>query len=232
MDLQNKIIGEIGRKGSGKSTLFKEMLRREKRLFVFNTMGEHLWVVDQIPDLSSVGPYLDSVADPSEKFQAAYTPIGEVKEEFDVVAMDVFNIGNMTFGIEELPMLTVSAGYMQPSLGRLFRLGRHRALNLVWTAQRAAEVPRGATGATDYFIFFQQTEPGDLKAIAYRCGEECANIVASLGLHEFVTFDVIHREIGGMQDFREEQDRLLHSTAIRNERTPLWKGELSYGEVR
>lgn len=212
MDRQNKIIGIIGRKGSGKSTILEYLLRSNPRLFIFNTMGEHDWTVDHITNIDTLPMYLDDVENPKEKFQAEFTPTGDILQQFDIVADEVYETGNMTFAIEELPMLTKSAGYMQPSLGRLFRLGRHQALNLVWTAQRAAEVPRGVTGATDYFILFQQTEPGDIKALEYRCGEECAYQVQQLGLHNFLTFDVVTREIGTEKNFLDIDSEILLSS--------------------
>lgn len=234
MDRQNKIVGIVGRKGSGKSTVFRQMLIRIQRLVIFNTMGEHNWTPDQLSDLDSLTTYLNDVADPKEKFQLSYTPLGDVQEEFDIVANEVFSVGNLTFGIEEMPMLTRSAGYMQPSLGRLFRLGRHRSLNLVWTAQRAAEVPRGVTGATDFFILFQQTEPADLDALEKRAGEEVVQQVEHLGLHDFITYDVINREIGDQHDFMAgEYKELFGKTAtvepeeIHVERKPIWEEEYS-----
>jgi hypothetical protein len=231
MERQNKIVGIIGRKGSGKSTVLQYLLRPIRRLFVFDTMGEHsvIWIKDQIPDMEVVHIYLEDVSNPKEEFQASYVPTADILTEFDVIADDVYRAGNMTFGIEELPMLTKSAGYMQPSLGRIFRLGRHQALNIVWTAQRAAEVPRGVTGATDYFILFQQTEPGDIKALEYRCGAECAQMVTQLGLHDFLTFDVVTREIGTAKNFVDVDSHiLLRSGAVsdgkQNVKQNLWKG--------
>lgn len=217
MDRQNKIVGEIGRKGSGKSTIFREVLRHERRLVVFNTMGEHDWIPDQISDLDQFVVYMNEVADPKEQFQVAFTPLGEIQDDFDVIAGEVFSIGNLTFGIEEMPMLTRSAGYMQPSLGRLFRLGRHRSLNLMWTAQRAAEVPRGVTGATDFFIIFQQTEPADLKALEYRVGQATVVHVEELDLHDFLTYDVITRIEGTQEQFMAGEYRKLFVTTARVE---------------
>ena len=79
--------------------------------------------------------------------------------------------------------------------GKMVRTGRHRKIDLLWTAQRASEVSRTLTSATDLFIFYSQTEPRDLDAIAERCGREVANQVTGLGLHDSFIWDVIEREI-------------------------------------
>lgn len=226
MDRQNKILGIVGRKGSGKSTMLTALLVQVRRLLIFNTMGEHNWAPDQISDLDTLHNYMMNLQDPKEEFQCAYTPVGEVSDEFDVVANEAFDTGNMTFAIEELPMLTRSPAYMQPSLGRLFRLGRHRSLNLVWTAQRAAEVPRGVTGATDVFIFFQQTEPNDLKALEYRCGSECVAEVERLDLHGYLVFDVITRRIvtqGEIEEYLGSNQLFPSTVPVKAERRPLFK---------
>ena len=47
----------------------------------------------------------------------------------------------------------------------------------------------------DLWIFYSQTEPRDLDAIAERCGREVANNVAGLGLHDSFVWDAIERQI-------------------------------------
>ena len=100
----------------------------------------------------------------------------------------------MVFGIEEVAMLCTPS-YQPPALDRIIRLGRHRRLDVVWTAQRMAEVSRRITSATDLFILFAHTEPRDLDAIAARCGPEVADQVAGLSLHGCLYYDVIRRRM-------------------------------------
>jgi hypothetical protein len=99
--------------------------------------------------------------------------------------------------------LYTQAGYMPPLLGKLIRTGRHREIDVVWTAQRAAEVPKTLTALTDVWILFSQTEPRDLAALADRCGGDVAERVAGLGLHDYFIWDAVeHGEI-------EDSPRLL-----------------------
>ena len=79
--------------------------------------------------------------------------------------------------------------------GRMVRTGRHRYIDLLWTAQRASEVSRTLTSSTDLWVFYSQTEPHDLDAIAERCGRDVAEQVAGLGLHDSFTWDTIERGI-------------------------------------
>ena len=72
-------------------------------------------------------------------------------------------------------------------------LDRH--IDIAWTAQRAAEVPKTLTALTDLWILFSQVEPRDLSALADRCGREVADRVAGLGLHDFFVFDAVSHEV-------------------------------------
>ncbi len=80
-------------------------------------------------------------------------------------------------------------------LGKLIRTGRHRQIDITWTAQRASECARTLTSLTDEFVLFSQTEPRDLDAIAARCGDEVARKVAELGRHDYITWDVGARRL-------------------------------------
>jgi hypothetical protein len=84
---------------------------------------------------------------------------------------------------------------MPPLLGKLVRTGRHWQIDIAWTAQRAAEVPKTLTALTDVWILFSQVEPRDLSALADRCGREVADRVAGLGLHDFFVFDAVRHEV-------------------------------------
>jgi hypothetical protein len=128
-------------------------------------------------------------------FACAYVPRGDPEEEIEEVARLVYARGQLCFACEEVPLYT-QAGYMPPLLGKLIRTGRHRQIDVVWTAQRAAEVPKTLTALTDVWILFSQTEPRDLSALADRCGGDVAERVAGLGLHDYFTWDAIeHGEI-------------------------------------
>src|SRR5215469_18422441 len=116
--------------------------------------------------------------------------------------------GELLLAVEEIPLLC-SASYIPPELGRLVRLGRHRRVSLLWTAQRAAEVSRTLTAMTDVFVLFSCTEPRDLDAIRERCGAEIAEKVSRLGLHDCLIWDVIgRRELSSL-----ESERVLYASS-------------------
>lgn len=199
MDGHNQIVGIIGRKGSGKSTMMERLLKRCPRLFLFDTMGEHSWVPNRFHDFDDADRFL-AWAEAQEKFGGSFIPEGNLEADFRDLADFVYDCGDLIFGVEEIPMLC-SPSFLPQEFDRIVRLGRHREVSVVWTAQRAAEVARRLTAATDVFIIFSQTEPRDLDAIQDRCGREVAQEVADLPLHGHLTWNVITRKLEEDEEF-------------------------------
>lgn len=196
--VQNTIVAVIGRKGTGKSTLTAEILKRCDREFIFDTAGDHTWVPDRFNSLDEAWVYIfDCSADP-RPFIGSYTPESDdedsLQTDFAEICRAVWESGNLTFVVEELPMLS-SPQWAPPRFDRIVRLGRHRAINVLYTGQRASECPRRVTAATDVFVLFHTSEPADLDRIAERCGPETADLVSKLGDHEFLVYDVRSRSL-------------------------------------
>jgi hypothetical protein len=194
-DVQNRIVGLVGRKGSGKSTRVATLLKYVPRIFVWDPMGDHS---DLLPDVfEGIDMELEEYFEQARRvktFACGYVPEGDPEKEFNEVCELVYIHGRMLFVIEEVP-LVCKAGYVPSMFGRIVRTGRHKGIDVLWTAQRAAEVSRTLTAMTDVWVFFSQTEPRDLDAIAERCGREVADKVAGLGLHDSFVWDVIERKI-------------------------------------
>jgi hypothetical protein len=214
-ELQNRIVAVIGRKGSGKSTMLGERLQSGDRLVVWDPMGEHSgkkgWVPNQITSIQELQNFF-RWARKKNQFAAGYLPGDELEEEVEAVAGLVYQRGNLTFGVEEVPLIC-SPSYLPPVLGKLIRTGRHRQVDLYWTAQRASEVSRTLTSLTDEFILFSQTEPRDLDAIAARCGNEVARKVAALGRHDFIVWDVACRRLTDGDSEDAQADRQNESVS-------------------
>jgi hypothetical protein len=202
-EVQNRIVGIVGRKGTGKSYRVRELLRYCPRFVVFDVMGEHAHQdgknrCESPAELTGLLKWTRE----QETFAGVYVPEGELDEEIEEVSRLVYARGNLCFVCEEVPLYT-QAGYMPPLFGKLIRTGRHQKIDIAWTAQRAAEVPKTLTALTDMWILFSQTEPRDLTALADRCGRDVTERVAGLGLHEYFIWDAVeHEEV-------EDSPRLL-----------------------
>ncbi|MHB8413724.1 MAG: hypothetical protein ACYDDI_17545 [Candidatus Acidiferrales bacterium] len=191
--LQTEIFACSGRRGTGKSTLMAFKLERSSRIVLFDPLGEHgHWCPNPIYSIGKLEDFLDW-SHSQQKFACRYIPLGEPLEEFEDFCAAVYWRGSLTVGIEEISLVCSSPSAMPGEFGKLIRLSRHRGLNVCWTAQRFAEVPRTLTALTDVFAIFGVSEPRDLDALADRTSPEIADRVASLKLHDGIMFDVRDR---------------------------------------
>jgi hypothetical protein len=194
-ELQNRIVAIIGRKGTGKSTKLAEILASEDRILIFDPMAEHDFIPNNLQSLGELAEFFKWTKKKNE-WAATFVPGEEIEQNIEDVSKMVYNRGNLAFAIEEVPLIC-SPGHLPKILGKLIRTGRHREIDIYWTAQRAGECSRTLTSLTDEFILYSQTEPLDLDAIAKRCTSAVADRVAALHGHDYLVWDVARRELAG-----------------------------------
>lgn len=193
MNGQNRIVGVIGRKGSGKSTTARELVSCRDRVVIFDLLAEYN-SPNVFTDFDEFSDYLDRHS--RSRMHCAYRPIDDQPEDvFEDVCDAVYDAGGLCFVIEEAGRFC-GPGHMPNGMDRIIRLGRHRATDTVWCTQRVSEVSRTLTAMTDIFVFVgASTEPRDLNAIAERCGQDVALKVQKLGLHGRLIYDVLKGRI-------------------------------------
>jgi DNA helicase HerA-like ATPase len=182
--------------------MLRELLEKESRIILWDPLSEHSWCPNKITDL----PRLDSFfywTRQREKFAARFVPMSALEESFDSVCDMVYRRARLAFGVEEVGDIS-KPNYLPDRFDHLVRLGRHRAVDILWTSQRAGEVARRLTAQTDEFIIFRHTEPRDLEAISERCGDEVEARVRQLGPHEYLVWDV---EKGVIEDAKTPEVR-------------------------
>ncbi|HVB98873.1 MAG TPA: hypothetical protein VNJ12_06000 [Candidatus Dormibacteraeota bacterium] len=185
---QAPVVACFGRRGVGKTTLARTIARHQSRLVVWDYLGEYGPLAFRTSDPDSLAEYLSWAR--GRRFAAArFIPDKGTVEEFEAFCAAVYQSGNLLVVVEEAAAVC-QASYLPPAFGRIVRQGRHRGLGLLWCSQRLNEVSRTLTSLTDVWAGFSLSEPGDLQALALRCGREYADKVAALPRFQWVGFDV------------------------------------------
>lgn len=187
--MQNEIVGIVGRKGSGKSTALRKLVSSAPRLILWDPLGEHKFCPNRLKTIEQLKQFFEWTRG-RESFAARFIAESDLAEAFNGFAEVVYRRGWLVCGVEEVPMIS-QPNWLPPGFDKLCRLGRHRAISIVWTAQRMSEVARRLTSATDRFFLFRHTEPVDIDAIRKRCGIEVADKVSRLGQHEVLIWDAV-----------------------------------------
>lgn len=187
-EIQNRIVGIIGRKGEGKSTELEKLLSSLPRIIAVDPNGEHDWLPNEIDSLDQLREFF-RWAGKRKLWAANFVPGEEIEEDVSEASRIIFNSpGHCAAAFDEITEYC-SAGHAPKPFSRLVRRGRHRQIDIFYTSLRFAETPRRLTAQTDRFILFQQAEPSDLDGIAKRCGRDVADLVAHLGAHERIIWD-------------------------------------------
>ena len=156
---RNEIGLIVGKKGSGKSTLGRNIFKSNKRTVAVDTEHDfEAGVVIQDPgQLPAWWNKVYGLAD----FKMVYRPM-------DDLAVDQFfhfwnrpQVGQATLVIDEVDKWS-NPHQTAPGLAKLLNYGRHRAINLVGIARRPANVSKTWTANADWIAAFQTTDLIDL----------------------------------------------------------------------
>jgi len=191
---QNRIIVVCGRRGGGKTSFVKQVIRYVPRLLVFDHHGEYGDAVpNPVRDEEELYDFLAEEAAECDQWACRFVPDYEVEENAEQFCRAAYEQGKCTIAIDEAEQL-MSPSYVPPELARCLRLGRHRDLNIVLVTLRLAELARSATALADAFIECGAiTEPKDLEALTERTDPEFVRAVRGQGRYGRLGFDVIER---------------------------------------
>lgn len=182
---QREVVFAIGKAGSGKSTICRQLLLKESRLLYFDTIGEYRRLSPPYPAVIICNEYdlMDYLIASSDKpFRIIFSPddpeeekelvTGEKLKLFDYVCKAILeNMTNMTFAVEEVANYIVS-GQAPEYLKKLARYSRHSAINLYATTQRPADIPPVLRSQITRLIAFRQHEPADIDWCAHALGNK------------------------------------------------------------
>lgn len=167
---ENVIISIMGRKGSGKSTLVREIVNSGDfpRVFVLDTNGEY-GVEDGFQVFHNVGAGARAMVrvrnKPEFRLSLRDKDTGRLIRLLEVA----FEIPDTLVIIEETHFYA-SPSFLPEELSSLVRLGRHRAISQIYVSQRPSGLNRNLTSQSDFIVTFRQTEPRDILWLAQVAG--------------------------------------------------------------
>ena len=183
MGTEKKVILIIGKRGSGKSYLAKQMIRDHRRLLVYDIMSE----------------YTEGVVFGSEKhsefctfwlmvhkrdFRLIYRPV-QPKPEIEEIAKAVFALGDMTFVVEEIDSICTSYDLPEP-FSWLIARGRHRNITLIGVTPAPFGIHRDLTRQAKDIYVFSTNEPRDRIYLRGLLGQEIDSLLDALEPYQYV----------------------------------------------
>lgn len=198
----NIVVANLGRKGTGKSTLLHRLYTSKKdRVLSIGCLPQDLARDPDVVVVMGLGPLLDRLkwlpahgyerwhlatelepADMAELCSLLVPPLGSQRPSLS----EAFN--GMALAINELYDVAPNQGTPE-EVARLPRVARHKLLDIYAAASRPAVCSRDFTAAADHLYLFAQSEANDLDYIAKTCGKPVARLVSTLAAHEFVHYD-------------------------------------------
>jgi Zonular occludens toxin (Zot) len=189
--MQNKIIGVVAPKGSGKTTRVAELVRQTPRVAVYDPMAatdnQYRLVAGEIvvQNLKAAGRIMAE-----DNFQLLYEPELPVQDDEDwfypdfrpfiqMVWRRVQLIGPMMVVIDEAHY-TMSKRTMPIEVLNIITNGRRYGLDIVWITQRFVGVNSWARANADEYWFFRLAHPADINTVSQIAGPEVADQVVEL----------------------------------------------------
>jgi hypothetical protein len=172
---QNLIVTLLGRKGSGKTTLAKDIIPEFPRVVILDTNGEYASVATvTFSTLEPALAYLVQRSKDDAPFVMAYTPDSTPQDGLDFLRV-VFEVPRILVLVDEAHMYC-KANQLPDEISKLVRLGRHREISQLYIAQRPASLPRDITAQSDVVASFQQHEGRDIEYMAKLFGQEAEGL--------------------------------------------------------
>lgn len=192
--MQNKVIGVIAPKGSGKTTVVADLVRQTQRVAVYDPMAatdnQYRLAASEIivQDLKAF-----HLAIAEENFQVLFEPELPVQDDknpnewfypdfrpfLQKIWRRVQLIGPMMVVIDEAHY-TMSKRTMPVEVLNIITNGRRYGLDIVWITQRFVGVNSWARANADEYWFFRLSHPADIDTVSQIAGPDVADQVVEL----------------------------------------------------
>jgi energy-coupling factor transporter ATP-binding protein EcfA2 len=153
---QREVVIILGKTGYGKSTWLQQYARMYPRIFVFDPFAA-------IPAQYLSEQQLIDAHEAGDFKQGGFIVGTRELANMDLIGAIAYLSGNCLFIIEECGVAFYKGERIPDWLAEIIFLGRHNAVSLCMTAQRAASIPIELRSQANRFITFRQTERKDVE---------------------------------------------------------------------
>jgi DNA helicase HerA-like ATPase len=161
-----------GRKGSGKSTLVKELIRKTLSFIIFDYHHEHTALGYPTRDLNAI-PLLWTKG----AHRIVYLPKYRSLEELERLSAIAKLLRNLVLIVDECDrVIPKKISLNETGIGDLVHGGRHYGVGLITVTRRFADLHEGFISQADFIVFFSQHSAGDLERLQKEMGEEALEI--------------------------------------------------------
>jgi hypothetical protein len=180
---EKKITLIFGKRGTGKSYLANKLIEQEKRLLIFDTLGEYEQGV--VFDAEYAEKFLEFWRNVYRgNFRLVYRPLNP-DQEIDDIAELVFALGNMTFLVEEVDCYCTS-WQISEAFAHIIQRGRHKDISLIGVTQRPFGIHRLLTSQAKEIYIFGTNEPRDREYLKLFLGEQIEAKLDQLQQYQYV----------------------------------------------
>jgi hypothetical protein len=187
--LRNLVVAIVGKKGSGKSTITREMIQEHPRVIVLDSMAEYgaesgcrVYMEDECVDAVVAHARRD-------RYRLSLRCL-DVEDNLDLLRL-AYECPRSLVVVEEAS-LYASPSSLPREMAQLIRFGRHRAIDQVYIARRPSELHRDVTANADLLVMFQTQEPRDLAYLRAYYGDGALDLV-TMPEHDIRVFGDLKR---------------------------------------
>ncbi len=141
----------FGKRGSGKTTLAKRLVKNYSNLIIIDPLREYHGVI--FYQLDDIIAYYERHG----KFDIVYRPLDEDESKVFIL----HKLGNVSFLIEEID-LYMSANYVNEHLKALIKYGRHYNSHILGISRRTMEVSKLLTSQANRIWVSRMQENADV----------------------------------------------------------------------
>ena len=172
----------LGKRGCGKSYYVKQDIKDEKRLIVYDTMGEYTDFGVPIYDIDGLIDFWTNKTE--SNFRIIYQPL-QPEVEFDYVCRLVYACRDLTFVAEEIDTFCSPSG-LSLAFANIIQRGRHKNIEFYGVSQRPYGIARSISAQAKEIVTFKQTEPRDIEYLKTYIGRDIEGQMETLGQYEFL----------------------------------------------